>query len=322
MSEGQRAANSPVKLRPATVADIPALLALAEQIWEGHDYLPARLGGWLDDRVGTFTVAESDQGLVGCAKLSCLRTGEWWLEGLRVHPSARGHGVARLLHDHAVSMAELIGTGVLRFSTASTTVETQRLAATSGFRRVLRALPSYSPERREVKPVRLAEETEAFAPAARHELERVRARLQADVAVAASAGLAFDGWKAHELLPAAEWMLEAGEIFWWRGQRGLVGLRPGTDKLQVSFIAVDPGACHLLLADVAAEADHGREHLAGNGRARIVLPAQEPWLGALAAADWAYDPAFELHVYARPLGRPSAIEFPRRIREERHDERQ
>ena len=41
-------------IRPLTVEDRPAVEAIADQIWEGNDYLPAVFDRWLADEDGLF----------------------------------------------------------------------------------------------------------------------------------------------------------------------------------------------------------------------------------------------------------------------------
>ena len=57
--------------------------------------------------------------VVALGKLSHLDEGEWWLEGLRVSPSMRGRGAARIMHHYMVGQARQHADGVVRFSTAA-----------------------------------------------------------------------------------------------------------------------------------------------------------------------------------------------------------
>ncbi len=87
--------------------------ALSAQIWEGQDYVPGSFDDWVADRRGRFMVAYGGDQLAGFNKLTELAPGQWWLEGLRVDPAQRGRGLARLLHENGVRLAEEIGTGRL-----------------------------------------------------------------------------------------------------------------------------------------------------------------------------------------------------------------
>jgi hypothetical protein len=73
---------------------------------------------------------------VALSKLTRVAEDEWWLEGLRVDPEYRRLGVARLLQDHQVALAEKLGQGMLRFGTASHNRPVHKNAARGGFRRV------------------------------------------------------------------------------------------------------------------------------------------------------------------------------------------
>jgi predicted PurR-regulated permease PerM/GNAT superfamily N-acetyltransferase len=123
-------------VRPARAEDRSDIEALCDQIWDGDDYVPKVWDEWLEDSEGQLTVVELKGQVVALSKLSCLAEDEWWLEGLRVDPEYRRLGVARLLQDHQVNLAEQMGHGMLRFGTASYNRPVHKNAARSGFRRV------------------------------------------------------------------------------------------------------------------------------------------------------------------------------------------
>jgi GNAT superfamily N-acetyltransferase len=97
-------------LRPAEPHDKAAIAALSAQIWEGEDYLARLFDNWVAQQRGRFILAFDGEELAGCNKLTELGPGEWWMEGLRVAPAWRGQGIARLLHEIIVRLAnEIIG---------------------------------------------------------------------------------------------------------------------------------------------------------------------------------------------------------------------
>jgi GNAT superfamily N-acetyltransferase len=82
-------------VRPMTTADKPALLRVSARIWEGHDYVPLFFDRWVRD--GGFWAGVLRGRLVGYGKATELAPGEWWLEGLRVDPDCRKHGIGKEL---------------------------------------------------------------------------------------------------------------------------------------------------------------------------------------------------------------------------------
>ena len=125
-------------VRPARPEDRSDVEALCAQIWDGDDYVPETWDEWLQDPHGQLTVVELKGQVVALSKLSRLADDEWWLEGLRVDPEYRRLGVARLLQERQVALAEQKGRGVLRFGTASHNRAVHKNAARGGFRRVAR----------------------------------------------------------------------------------------------------------------------------------------------------------------------------------------
>jgi GNAT superfamily N-acetyltransferase len=119
--------------RPALPKDTPDVLELTRTIWEGHDYVPAVWEEWLRDTEGLLAVAEYGGRVVGLVKLTRLSPGEWWLEGLRVHPEYEGRGIASHLHDYLMDYWTHKEGGVLRLVTASFRKSVHHLCERTGF---------------------------------------------------------------------------------------------------------------------------------------------------------------------------------------------
>ncbi len=147
-------------VREAKREDRPHVEEIARLTWEGHDYLPRVFDSWLED--GHFYVIEEDGKVVATAKLTLLPCGVGWMEGLRVHPSYRGRGLARALHEFLISVGrEMSSRGELRSLMYATYVKNEasiHLGEVTGFRVVKRFYHlSKEPERpgveiREVEP--------------------------------------------------------------------------------------------------------------------------------------------------------------------------
>jgi GNAT superfamily N-acetyltransferase len=148
-----------VSIREYRDTDFPAIQDIAEQTWNGSDYLAKIAPEWARD--GHFYVAELNGRVIGATKLSLLPEGVAWLEGLRVHPDAQGHGVARQLNafqiDNVRRMLADSTVKHLEFCTYFRNVESITMSERGGFRRVWgfylmrRAITS-----RKVEPVSVA----------------------------------------------------------------------------------------------------------------------------------------------------------------------
>ncbi len=90
-------------IRKAELNDIEGLNKIAKTIWDGHDYLPLVADKWI--REGGFFVAEHDNKLVGCTKISLFPGNVMWFEGLRVHGKFHGLGIGKLLNAFAFNYA-------------------------------------------------------------------------------------------------------------------------------------------------------------------------------------------------------------------------
>jgi GNAT superfamily N-acetyltransferase len=122
---------APVVCRLARQADTADVLALTKTIWGGTDYVPHVWQEWVEDRSAPLFVAELDRRVVGLARLAQLEPGEWWLQGLRVHPQFEGRGIASQLHQHVLQEWEQNGNGVVRLSTFQPAVK--HLSERTGF---------------------------------------------------------------------------------------------------------------------------------------------------------------------------------------------
>lgn len=125
-----------VVCRPALPKDTADVMELTREIWEGHDYVLHVWAEWLADAQGVLAVAEYAGKVVGLAKLSYKGAGEWWMQGLRVHPAYQGQGVASRLHDYILNYWQRRLDRVLRLATSSARLPVHHLCERSGFSKV------------------------------------------------------------------------------------------------------------------------------------------------------------------------------------------
>jgi RimJ/RimL family protein N-acetyltransferase len=112
-----------VVCRPALPRDHADIAEFCKGIWEGGDYVPDVWHHWFNDPYGILVTAEFKGHAIGCAKLSLIDNGQWWLEGVRVDPNYRGRKVASRIHtyltDHWVENYD----GILRLLTENPAME-------------------------------------------------------------------------------------------------------------------------------------------------------------------------------------------------------
>ena len=121
------------KVRPARAEDKEPLMSFIRQVWGGHDYLPYVWDLWLKDRRGRVFVVEVGGVPVGMNRVAFLEDGSAWFEGARVHPDFRGRGLATMLGENAVRVAEGRGVKVFRLTSGSTNRAAHRQIARIGF---------------------------------------------------------------------------------------------------------------------------------------------------------------------------------------------
>lgn len=289
---------SQFEIRPARLSDEAAVNALSAQIWEGEDYVPHRFRQWVADEKGQFTVIYEGDELVAFGKLTELRPGEWWLEGLRVAPKHRQRGLARRLHEHAVALADEIGWGVLRFSTTSTKAPVHKLAQETGFRRISQHCIA------EVEIDSATVDmggTNRFRAVETAELPQLEDYLGRSSHFAASRGLMEHRWILREIKPRLTQLQQDNRLYWWRnaasGGRGCTIVKLEKEgPFWINYADADESQWHALLTGLPALA-------AAAGALKIrSKPATTPILcRSLVSAGWTVDPDIQLWGYERPL---------------------
>lgn len=139
-----------ITVRPARPDDRAPLAAIAATVWEGNDYLTRVFDEWLATPDSAFFVAEAPAPVAGSAVVGCVRgalvaPGEGWVEGLRVHPDARGRGYAHGLLEAATNWCMSHGARATRFVTEQRTAPVVQIAATLGYRLAIRYVPTSAP---------------------------------------------------------------------------------------------------------------------------------------------------------------------------------
>jgi len=123
--------------RDLTEKDIPAILNISKDIWEGYDYVPNVIEGWLREKssmvYGAF-LDESKKELIGFGRVKIFPNGAAWLEGGRVKVSHQKQGIGRDLMKYAIDYAIQVGAKIAQYDTSSRNFGSLALAKYFGFR--------------------------------------------------------------------------------------------------------------------------------------------------------------------------------------------
>jgi GNAT superfamily N-acetyltransferase len=279
-------------LRRARLGDAEAVAALSAHIWEGEDYVPRRFEDWLAQDSGQFTVLYDGERLAGFGKLTRLAEGEWWLEGLRVHPEYRRRGVARMLHQYAIALADEEATGVLRFATSGRNVAVHKLAAESGFyRRSVHAIAGAT----------AVSGKTVFRQLRAKELPRLQVWLSQSVYPRKLGSLFETRWKWLDLDPRLSTLVDEGRCLVWceEGESiaAFVIVTAGEeDTLWLNYLSAPNHFMPVLAHELRKlTAEYGASKISGKpiGYAFLLL--------GLVEAGWEIEDEFTMWVFERPL---------------------
>lgn len=210
----------PIVCRPALPKDTPGMFELTRWIWEGDDYIPDVWEAWLADTQGILAVAEWKGKVVGFAKLTKLSAGDWWMEGLRVHPKFEGNRIASRLHGYLLEFWQRYGSGVLRLATSSAREPVKHLSRKWGFE----TIGEYSIYKSEKTVDNFIDAQ--HSPFQRFTLEDIPDAItwlkdpQKD---RLPFGIMDLGWQFAE--PKEEYFvayLQGNQAWWWEGQQGIL----------------------------------------------------------------------------------------------------
>jgi len=123
--------------RDLTEKDIPAILYISKDIWEGDDYIPYVIERWLNEKnnlaYGAF-LDEAKKELIGFGRVKIYPNGIAWLEGGRVKASHQKKGIGRDLMKYAIDYAIKFGAKVAQYDTSSRNFGSVSLAKFHGFK--------------------------------------------------------------------------------------------------------------------------------------------------------------------------------------------
>ncbi len=125
-----------IRVRRAVPSDTDRILKISSTIWEGDDYVPETLDGWLDDPAGELVVAMLGRHVIAFAHRSWLCPGIAWFEGIRTDPEFQGRGAGRAITEHLIDGARKDAAARINLSTYIDNEASIHLITSYGFRQV------------------------------------------------------------------------------------------------------------------------------------------------------------------------------------------
>jgi len=135
--------QSPLAIRSATAADLPAVRALLLEYaaalpvdldFQDFEHELRSLPGDYVPPLGALLVLESEAGIVGCVAMRPLGEGICEMKRMYVRPSVRGWGAGRLLAEAIIEKARSAGFHTMRLDTLPSMARALELYRALGFR--------------------------------------------------------------------------------------------------------------------------------------------------------------------------------------------
>src|SRR5215831_9736773 len=123
-----------LRVRPALPSDKEPVLKFCMHTWRGGDYIPEVWDDWMKERNGKLLVATVNGAPVGVAHAYLQTRSDAWMEGVRVNPEYRGHGIAGRLNKELAAWARRRGAKAARLCTGEDNRASRRHLLKTGFR--------------------------------------------------------------------------------------------------------------------------------------------------------------------------------------------
>lgn len=207
-------------VRPARQSDREPLMSFIKNVWGGHDYIPKVWDEWLNDEHGVMFVAEVNGVPVGMNRVRFQEDGSAWFEGVRVHPSFRGKGLASMLAENSMRVAKERGIGVFRLTSGSRNKTAHRQIARIRFGEESR-FSVYEPARgKRPRPTNDAEK------ATKKQLPEIMRRIEGSTEFRLGSGVFWHDFTAASLTPqVVRRLVDEGAV--WRLGHAVAVAREG-----------------------------------------------------------------------------------------------
>ncbi len=259
------------RVRPARPSDRAPLMSFIKDVWGGHDYIPNVWDHWLGDPKGKMFVVEVDGVPVGMNRVRFLEDGTAWFEGARVHPAFRGKGLATMLGENSMRLAEESGVRVFRLTSGSRNRTAHRQIARIKFEERTR-FSVYEPSKR----MRL-QAGRGVDKSGVSDLARIMELIRSSKEFRLGAGVFWHDFAAASLTSAVVQGLLAEGAVWSSGEAVAVGRNGGEGSGIWEEICFLGGPVKDAMALVGALV--GREKKANERY--VFVPQKSPLIGAL-----------------------------------------
>jgi GNAT superfamily N-acetyltransferase len=239
-----------MEIRPANPDDKAAIVAFCENTFSWGDYIDDAWDRWITDHHGKIFVGLVDTQPVAMVHVALLEKGVVWMEGMRVHPDFRRHGIGTAIDIAGRSYARERGHPIARLATSIHNIPAQKALDVQGYSKIAEfdewvALPSEASH----SQVRIAGPDDV--PLILAMWDRSDTRI-------ATRSLLPDHWRWTELTEARlARHIEAHHVRIASGGFGLFSTSEGEDpEFLVQALAGDEGTLTALASTARAEAGY------------------------------------------------------------------
>lgn len=285
-------------IRAARPEDREAIAGFTQETFEWGDYVLEAFARWLDGSGSRVLVAEVGGQVVGMARGAMLSESEAWLQGARIHPGHRRHGIGGALNDALCAWAAHQGAVVTRLAVEDWNEPARRQVLGLGFRPVgtwiaaERALERVPPKPRGNGGTRVPG-PERLRPAHRGEVEPAYLAWARGELAVAGRELVPRGWTWRRLV-IDDLVEAASQRQLWEARSGWAIASMDEDTFGVTWLAVIPDDVSDLLGAIV---DRAMEE--GADSVELKVPDLEWTRGAVEEAGFDLRP---LTLFAKPVG--------------------
>lgn len=120
-------------VRPARPEDKAKIVAFCQTTFSWGDYIEHIWDEWIEDPGGRIYVGLLDDEPVGMVHVALLENHVGWMEGMRVHPGFRRHGIGTAIDLEGREYARAHGCRVARLATSMKNIPAQRSLGPQGY---------------------------------------------------------------------------------------------------------------------------------------------------------------------------------------------